>query len=80
MGKELNPIKLNRPMGKDAGLMTLDELKKIFEVDSIQGDEHDLKTLLRWSEELAQERGVEYLRQNKGLLLDQWEHILNDLM
>ena len=60
--------------------MTLEELKKIFEVESIQGDEHDLKLLLELSEELAQERGVEYLRQNKGLLLDQWHHILHDLM
>jgi len=60
--------------------MTLDELRKIFEVDTLPGTEDELQTLLKWSEELAQERGVDYLSQNKGLLLDQWEHILNDLM
>jgi hypothetical protein len=60
--------------------MTLEELKKIFGVNTLAGTEDEVKTLLRWSEELAQERGVEYLKQNSQMLLNQWDHIRSNLL
>lgn len=35
----------------------------------------NLDTLLKWSQELEQKEGEGYLRDNRQLLLDQWEYI-----
>jgi hypothetical protein len=60
--------------------MTMDELKKLYGTDHIQGTEHQLKTLLTWTEELIEGHGMDWVVRHKELLIAQWEHILNDLI
>jgi hypothetical protein len=58
----------------------LEDLKKELGVQSLLGSPGALQMLLKWSQELAREKGPNYLRENRHLLLAQWEHIWNDLI
>ena len=58
----------------------LEDLKKELGVQSLPGSPEALQTLLKWTQELAKEKGPNYLRENRHLLLAQWEFILNDLI
>ena len=52
----------------------LEELKEMLGVKSLEGSAAALQNLLRWPQNLVQKHGENYIRDNRQLLLDQWDH------
>lgn len=60
--------------------LSLEDVYNLFEVKSLPGNEANLKTLVRWTNELVQEKGLEYVKTNRVRLLEQWEYIVTEMI
>jgi hypothetical protein len=58
-------------------LINLEKTLELLNVTSIQGDPSETAKLVQWTQELVDERGEDYVRQNNQMLLNQWDYILS---
>jgi len=54
----------------------LEKTMELLGSTDIQGSPAQLKELVQWTRELVKERGESWVKENRKLLLSQWEHIL----
>ncbi len=56
--------------------MTLEEVLELLQVDKIEGNPQELQELIEATESLVKDHGKEWITQNRGRLLEEWEYIL----
>jgi len=57
-------------------VMTLERIYELLGVDYMPGDQMDLQDLERYSTELAFRHGEEWLRENRGRLVEEWYYLV----
>jgi hypothetical protein len=70
--------KADEPGGKM--LKNLEDLQTLLQVESLSGNEREKELLLELCRELEVKHGPEYLRENRQLLLAEWDYILVNLL
>jgi hypothetical protein len=61
-------------------LKTLEDLQTLLQVESLSGNEKEKELLLELCRELEVKQCPEYLRENRQLLLAEWDYILVNLL
>jgi hypothetical protein len=61
-------------------LKTLDDVSQIIGIDvkKLPGKLSDKKDLIRWTNDLIEEKGVDWVKKNRMRLLNRWEMIYSN--
>ncbi|MBW1697849.1 MAG: hypothetical protein JRH18_19975 [Deltaproteobacteria bacterium] len=56
--------------------LTLEDVYELLGTKDIPGDDHELKVLTNWTEDLIKRNGTNWIKEHRDLLLNQWEWCL----
>ena len=56
--------------------ITLEKVKELLGVTDIPGTPEDLKDIVRYTENLVENYGEDWIRQNSHRLLKEWDYVL----
>ena len=55
--------------------LTLEDVSKLLGKKELPGTEAELRTLVRWTNDLVERNGKDYVRKHSKHLLEEWDYI-----